>query len=82
MVEKDNDSVDAFLFAENAELLDFRCFRGDRADVSPEDIKREVHSAFVQKKMKRATVSSEPPVPPNVAVQNVKDFVRELATPC
>ena len=83
MVTKEKDGIDAFVFPEEGiELLDFRCFRGDRADVSPEEIKKQIHSAFMQKKMKRAIVSSEPPKAPGAAAQNVREFVAELAKPC
>ncbi len=82
MVAKEKDGIDAFLFGENTELLDFRCFRGDRADVTEDNIKMEVHSAFMQKKMKRAVTSQEPPKPLAVAAQNVRDFVMELSKPC
>jgi len=81
MVAKEKDGIDAFLFADGIELQDFRCFRGDREDVDPEDIKKQIHSAFVQKKMKRATVSAEPPKT-SVAAQDVREFVMELEKPC
>jgi len=81
MVAKEKDGIDAFLFGESRELMDFRCFRGDRADVTPEEIKKQVHSAFMQRKMKRAVISSEPPSPA-VAAQDVREFVNELAKPC
>jgi hypothetical protein len=81
MVAKEKDGIDAFLFAEGTELLDFKCFRGDRTNVSEDDIKAEVHSAFMQRKMKRAVISSEPPKN-GVAAQNVRDFVGELAKSC
>jgi hypothetical protein len=77
----DKDGIDAFVFADGVELADFRCFRGDRADVDPADIKAQVHSAFMQRKMKRATISSDPPTAPGEP-QNVREFVAELAKPC
>lgn len=82
MAAKEKDGIDAFLFGENMELVDFKCFRGDRPNVSEDDIKKEIHSAFVQRKMKRAVVSEAAPKPRIVAAQKVHDFVKELAKSC
>ena len=72
------DGLDALLFgAEGVDLLDFKCFRGDRPDVDEADIKKQIHSAFMQRKMKRASVSVTAPVP-NVPLQDVKEFVAGL----
>ncbi len=82
MVAKEIDGVDSFLFGGDHELMDFRCFRGDRADVSPEEIKKQVHSAFMQRKMKRAVISAEPPKAPAAEPQSVQAFVADLAKSC
>jgi hypothetical protein len=79
MTVREKDGVEAVLFGAEQELLDFKCFRGDRADVAEDDIKKQIHSAFVQKKMKRAQISSDVP-PTNVAPQNVREFVKGLET--
>lgn len=82
MVAQDKDGTDAFLFGEGMELLDFKCFRGDRANVTEDDIRKEVHSAFMQRKMKRAVISGTPPTPPVAVAQNVREFVKDLVKPC
>lgn len=78
MTTKEKDGLDAFIFGEGGELMDFKCFRGEREDVSEADIKEQIHSAFMQKKMNRATISEVPPRHdvPNV---NVREFVKSLA---
>lgn len=60
-------------------VVDFKCFRGDRADVTEDDIKKEIHSAVMQRKMKRATVSHDPPTT-GVVAQNVREFIKTLRT--
>lgn len=81
MSARETDGIDAVLFGEGrAELLDFKCFRGDRVDITEDDIRKEIHSAFMQRKMSRAVCSAEPPKA-NVAAQNVRDFVKSLEAP-
>ncbi len=70
----ERDCLDATLFGDT-ELWDFKCFRGDRTDVSEAEIKQEIHSAFMQRKMKRASVSADAPRP-GVPSQNVREFVK------
>ncbi len=81
MAARDGDGLDALLFSESAELVDFKCFRGDRDDISEGDIRREIHSANMQRKMGRALVSRTPPAT-GVTGMSVKDFVNGLTTPC
>lgn len=81
MAAREVDGLDALLFSESAELVDFKCFRGDRDDITEDDIRREIHSAIMQRKMGRASVSSAPPQT-GVASMSVKEFVKGLTTPC
>jgi hypothetical protein len=77
MVAKEKDGLDALLFGDGAELVDFKCFRGDREDVTEADIKEQIHSAFMQKRMDRAVISGTPPRP-GVPTINVRKFVADL----
>jgi hypothetical protein len=81
MINKDGDGLDVFLFAEGADLVDFKCFRGDRDDISEGDIRAQIHSALMQRKMKRADISQDPPEA-GVAVVDVREFVAEMAKGC
>jgi hypothetical protein len=81
MTANEKDGLDALLFGtEGTELVDFKCFRGDREDISEDDIKEQIHSALMQKKMGRAMVSTTAPRP-DVAPVSVSQFVRGLSTP-
>jgi hypothetical protein len=77
MLTKEKDALDALLFGEGVELIDFKCFRGDREDVTEAEIKEQIHSAFMQKRMGRAVVADRAPVP-QVALINVRKFVSDL----
>lgn len=77
MTTLEKDGLEVFLFSKGSELLDFKCFRGDRDDISEEDIRKQIHSAFMQREMGRAVVSKEPPSQ-KVQTVNVKDFVEGL----
>ena len=68
----------AFLFPEDGQLIDLKCFRGDRDDVSEAEMMEQLHNAQMQRRMKRAVVSARPPVS-GVATVNVREFVAELA---
>lgn len=74
---REKDGLDALLFGEGVELVDFKCFRGDREDVTEADIKEQIHSALMQKRMDRAIVSDDPPAP-SVTTINTKHFVEKL----
>jgi hypothetical protein len=78
MTMKEKDGIDAVLFADGVELLDLKCFRGDRQDVTEEEIKAQIHSALMQKKMKRARVSDRAPSP-DVSRVNARELLSELA---
>ena len=48
----ENGALDVLLFdAEGEELLDIKCFRGDRADVTADDIQGQMHAALMHLKM-------------------------------
>jgi hypothetical protein len=81
MNAKERDALDVLLFGtDGTELLDFKCFRGDRPDVSEDEIRDQIHSAIMQKRMKRATISADPPRP-DVPRTNVREFVQDLQKP-
>ena len=77
MAEHKEDVVETFLFSSDTELVDFKCFRGDKDDISEEELRQQIHSAFMQKKMGRAKITTTAPKPKAVPV-NVKDFVASL----
>jgi len=81
MAAKERDGLDAFLFSESAELVDIKCFRGHRDDISEQDVRDQIHEAFMQQRLKRAVVSSQPPSM-EVPQVNVRDFVADLAKSC
>ena len=55
-------AVDILLFdAKDEKLLDIKCFRGDREDVSAEDIKTAIHSGIMQHKMQPSLASPKAP---------------------
>lgn len=80
MSAKDCEALDTLVFGpEGKSLVDFRCFRGDREDVSEDDIQKQIHSAMMQKRMKRAVIGARAPNS-GVEPQNVREFVNGLAS--
>lgn len=77
MTTKEKDGLDALLFQEGIDLVDFKCFRGDREDVSEKEIKEQIHAALMQRKMNRATISDSPPEIGASRV-NVREFLKGL----
>lgn len=78
MVMAEEYALDVLLFGvEGEELLDFKCFRGDREDVSPEDIAAAIHSGIMQHKMQPNRASSKAP---SLGVEpcDVAEFVKTL----
>jgi len=78
MTVKETEGLDTVLFGSGRELVDIKCFRGDREDVTGADIKGQIHSALMQKRMNRATISDSPPHS-GVTKVNVREFVAGLA---
>ena len=74
---KEKDGLDALRFGKGVELVDLKCFRGDREDVSEDEIKQQIHSAFMQKRMNRAVIAHDAPRP-SVPPIDVQKFVSEL----
>ena len=77
MSTHEENALDAFLFSAEPKLADLKCFRGDRPNVTEEEIRGQIHSAFMQKKMGHADVSTKAPML-NVATVDVAKFVGSL----
>lgn len=62
MTVAEKGSLDVLLFqSKDCELEDLKCFRGDRADVTQEEIESQIHSAVVQLRMHPEIASSDAP---------------------
>jgi hypothetical protein len=76
---REGNALNVLLFGTggDGELVDIKCFRGDREDVTASDIRREIHDAIMQHKMhpQRATRTA-----PNSGVGRVDvvEFVKGL----
>jgi len=78
MVTPEKGALDVLLFdTEGEELLDIKCFRGDREDVSPEDIREQIHFGIMQYKMRPHLATSRSPKS-GAAQEDVADLVRGL----
>jgi len=77
MSTHEENTLDAFLFSADIQLTDLKCFRGDKQDVTEDEILHQIHSAFMQKKIGHAHVSNKSPAS-NLAVVDVKEFVTSL----
>ena len=70
--------LDVLLFGTDGEVLeDIKCYRGDRADVTAEDIRSEIHSAFVQHQAHPELASRTAPAASSTQV-DVREFVKKL----
>lgn len=78
MTMHEESALDVLLFGTPGEtLVDIKCFRGDRADVSPNDIRTEIHSGLMQFKLQPGLASDRAPaagVQPRDMVALVKDL--------
>lgn len=78
MVAAEECALDVLLFDGRDEtLVDIKCFRGDREDVSPEDIRSAIHSGLVQHKLQPGIASTRAPdlgIEPRDMVEFVKDL--------
>ncbi|MEQ1929647.1 MAG: hypothetical protein ABL957_03825 [Parvularculaceae bacterium] len=82
MNAKENGALESLLFgSDGAGVADFKCFRGDRDDVSEDDLRDQIHSALMQKRMKRASISKDAPRKAPIVSQNIREFVKGLAEP-
>jgi hypothetical protein len=76
----EENALDVLLFeSKGEELLDIKCFRGDRADASAEEIKAAIHSGIVQYKLQPHIGSSRPPAL-GVEPRDMVEFVKDLPT--
>ncbi|HEX5257591.1 MAG TPA: hypothetical protein VFW35_02285 [Sphingomicrobium sp.] len=79
MVGREECALDVLLFgAKDEELIDIKCFRGDREDVSPEDIKAAIHSGLMQHKLRPDLASKHAPAL-GVEPRDVKELVGSLS---
>lgn len=51
MMLAENGALDLLFGIEGEELLDVKCFRGDREGVTSDEIKTQIHEALMQLKM-------------------------------
>lgn len=79
MVGREECALDVLLFGvKDEELLDIKCFRGDREDVSPEEIEAAVHSGLMQHKLRPELASKSAPSL-GVEPRDVKELVESLS---
>jgi hypothetical protein len=70
-------ALDVLLFeSKDEELIDIKCFRGDRA-ASPEDIKAAIHSGIMQHKLQPDLASPNAPEL-GVRPRDMAEFVKGL----
>ena len=78
MIIQEQGALDVLLFdTEGEELLDIKCFRGDREDVTPEDIREQIHFGLMQHKMRPQLATSKSPKS-GVGQEDVADLVKGL----
>ena len=78
MSEHEKGHIDCPFSGHDVEIVNVKFFRGRRDDViTAEEIQEEARSAFMQHRMKTATVSREAPVSAHTAV-DVESFVESL----
>jgi hypothetical protein len=81
MSVREECALDVLLFETDGEtLVDIKCFRGGRADVSSEDIKREIHSGLMQYRLQPEMASKSPPKS-GISQRDMNDLVRGLPIP-
>ena len=72
-------ALDVLLFSKDEELVDIKCFRGERA-ASPEDIKAAIHSGIMQHRLQPDLASPNAPAL-GVKPRDMVEFVKGLPTP-
>jgi len=79
MTNREGSALDVLLFGKgDEELVDIKCFRGDRENVSARDIEQQVHEGIMQHKMHPGRATSAAPRT-NVEAVDVARFVERLA---
>jgi hypothetical protein len=78
MVMQEECALSVLLFdAKDEELLDIKCLRGDRENVSPSDIKAAIHSGIMQHKLQPSLASERAP-DLGVTPRDIVDLVKGL----
>ncbi len=78
MVNREGSALDVLLFGTgDEELVDIKCFRGNRENVSARDIEQQIHEGIMQHKMHPGRASAKAPVT-NAEGVDVADFVKRL----
>jgi hypothetical protein len=78
MTTQEKDALDVLLFGtDGEELLDIKCFRGDRADVTEDDIKAQIHAGVMQHKMQPSIATRKAPKS-GVERRDVVEFANSL----
>ena len=78
MTIREGSALDVLLFGKgDEELVDIKCFRGDRDNVSSTDIERQIQEGILQHKMHPNRASPNAPSTGAERV-NVADFVARL----
>jgi hypothetical protein len=80
MFTAEENALDVLLFeSKGEELLDIKCFRGNRADTSAEEIKAAIHSGIMQYKLQPSIGSPRAPTL-GVEPRDMAEFVKGLPT--
>lgn len=77
MAEKEQDIVCGWLFDGPNTAHNVKFFRGSRDMISVDEFWRELHSAFMQKRLGAAEVSDAPPISDRKII-DVREFVATL----
>lgn len=75
---REGSALDLLLFGKgDEELVDIKCFRGDRENVTGADIDRQIQDGILQHKMHPARASKKAP-DTGAELVNVAEFVKRL----
>lgn len=78
MENREGSALNVLLFGTGDEqLVDIKCFRGDREDVTAADIRREIHDGIMQHKMHPQRATHLAPIS-GVGRVDVAEFVKGL----
>lgn len=78
MTIREGNAIDVLLFgSESEELIDIKCFRGNRENVSAKEIEQQVQSGILQHKMHPKRASTQAPGT-GVETVDVAEFVKRL----
>lgn len=78
MAIREGNGLDLLLFGKgDEELVDIKCFRGDRKNVTAADIDRQIQDGILQHKMHPSRASKNAPST-GAELVNVAEFVKRL----